>query len=84
MSIKRKLPPCCFTFIFIGSKGSGKIYSVETWKLLTNYQKYPIYDADGNKIRMRVIVFCPIINSSANSIYKSLKRLDENDIILDY
>jgi hypothetical protein len=33
---------------------------------------------------MRVIVFCPTINSSANPIYESLKHLDENDIILDY
>jgi hypothetical protein len=33
---------------------------------------------------MRVIVFCPTINSSANPIYESLKHVDENDITLDY
>ena len=82
MSINKDLPPCYFTSIFIGSKGSGKTYSVV--KLLKNYEKYPIYDADGNKLTMRVIVFCPTINSSANPIYESLKYLDENDIILDY
>ena len=82
MSINKDLPPCYFTSIFIGSKGSGKTYSVV--KLLKNYEKYPIYDADGNKLTMRVIVFCPTINSSANPIYESLKHLDENDIILDY
>lgn len=82
MSINKDLPPCYFTSIFIGSKGSGKTYSVV--KLLKNYEKYPIYDADGNKLTMRVIVFCPTINSSANPIYESLKNLDENDIILDY
>jgi len=81
-SINENLPPCYFTSIFIGSKGSGKTYSVV--KLLKNYEKYPIYDADGNKLTMRVIVFCPTINSSANPIYESLKYLDENDIILDY
>ena len=82
MSINKDLPPCYFTSIFIGSKGSGKTYSVV--KLLKNYEQYPIYDADGNKLTMRVIVFCPTINSSANPIYESLKHLDENDIILDY
>jgi hypothetical protein len=82
MSINKDLPPCYFTSIFIGSKGSGKTYSVV--KLLKNYEKYPIYDADGNKLTMRVIVFCPTINSSANPIYESLRHLDENDIILDY
>ena len=82
MSINKDLPPCYFTSIFIGSKGSGKTYSVV--KLLKNYETYPIYDAEGNKLTMRVIVFCPTINSSANPIYESLKYLDENDIILDY
>ena len=82
LSINKDLPPCFFTSIFIGSKGSGKSYSLV--KLLKNYEKYPIYDVDGNKLTMRVIVFCPTINSSANPIYESLKHLDENDIILDY
>ena len=71
-----------FTSIFIGSKGSGKSYSLV--KLLKNYEKYPIYDVDGNKSTMRVIVFCPTIHSAANPIYESLKYLDEDDVILDY
>ena len=82
MSINKDLPPCFFTSIFIGSKGSGKSYSLV--KLLKNYEKYPIYDVDGNKLEMRVIVFCPTIHSAANPIYESLKYLDEEDIILDY
>ena len=82
MSINKDLPPCYFTSIFIGSKGSGKTYSVV--KLLKNYEKYPIYDSDGNKLVMCVIVFCPTIHSSANPIYETLKYLDEDDIILDY
>ena len=60
------LPPCYFTSIFIGSKGSGKTYSLI--KLLKNYEKYPICDNDNNKMDIRVIVFCPTIMSSANPI----------------
>jgi hypothetical protein len=82
MSNNKDLPPCYFTSIFIGSKSSGKTYSVV--KLLKNYEKYPIFDSDGNKLTMRVIVFCPTIHCSANPIYESLKYLNEEDIILDY
>ena len=81
-SINPNLPPCYFTSIFIGSKGSGKTYSLI--KLLKNYEKYPIYDNDNNKLEMRVIVFCPTILSAANPIYETLKYLDDDDIILDY
>ena len=76
------LPPCYFTSIFIGSKGSGKTYSLV--KLLKNYEKYPIYDYEGHKLNMRIIVFCPTLNSAANPIYQTLNNLDENDIILEY
>ncbi len=51
--------------------------------LLKNYEKCPIYDYDGNKLVMRVIVFCPTIHSAANPIYESLNYLAEEDIILD-
>ena len=81
-SINENLPPCYFTSIFIGSKGSGKTYSLI--KLLKNYEKYPIYDYEGHKMDIRVIVFCPTIMSSANPIYETLKYLDEDDIIMDY
>ena len=81
-SINENLPPCYFTSIFIGSKGSGKTYSLI--KLLKNYEKYPIYDNEGHKLDMRVIVFWPTVHSVANPIYDTLKYLDEDDIILDY
>ena len=81
-SINENFPPCYFTSIFIGSKGSGKTYSLI--KLLKNYEKYPIYDNEGHKLEMRVIVFCPTIMSTANPIYDTLKYLDEDDIIMDY
>lgn len=81
-STNENLPPCYFTSIFIGSKGSGKTYSLI--KLLKNYEKYPIYDNDGHKLDMRVVVFCPTIMSTANPIYETLKYLDEDDIIMEY
>ena len=81
-SINENLPPCYFTSIFIGSKGSGKTYSLI--KLLKNYEKYPIYDYEGHKLDMRVIVFSPTVHSVANPIYDTLKYLDEDDIIMDY
>ena len=81
-STNENLPPCYFTSIFIGSKGSGKTYSLI--KLLKNYEKYPIYDNDGHKLDMRVIVFSPTVHSVANPIYDTLKYLDDDDIILDY
>ena len=81
-SINENLPPCYFTSIFIGSKGSGKTYSLI--KLLKNYEKYPIYDNEGHKLDMRIIVFCPTILSVANPIYDTLKYLDDDDIIMEY
>ena len=50
-SINKDLPPCYFTSIFIGSKGSGKTYSLI--KLFKNYDQYPIYDNDGHKLDIR-------------------------------
>ena len=58
-----------FTSICFGSKGSGKTYSLV--KLLKNYEKYPIYDVDNNKLNMRVILFCPTAHSVANPIYET-------------
>jgi hypothetical protein len=40
MSTNKDLPPCYFTSIFIGSKGSGKTYSEA--KRFKNHEKYPI------------------------------------------
>jgi hypothetical protein len=66
-SINENLPPGYFTSIFIGSKGSGKTYSLI--KLLKNYEKYPIHDNEGHKLDMCVLVFCPTIMTTANPIY---------------
>jgi hypothetical protein len=43
-----------------------------------------MYDNEGHKLDMRIIVFCPIIMSIANPIYKTLKYLNEEDIVMDY
>jgi hypothetical protein len=81
-SCNPNLPPLYFTLMCIGSKGSGKTYSIV--KLLKSYEEYPIYDNDKNKLDMRVILFCPTGNSSANVVFKTLKYLDEDDIHLEY
>ncbi len=67
--------------VWVSSKGSGKSYSLI--KLLKNYEKYPIYDNEGHKLDMCVILFCPTILSTANPMYDTLKYLDEDDIIMD-
>ena len=71
-----------FTALFIGAKNSGKTYGLV--KLIKNYESSPIKDADGNELEIRTILFCPTGNSEANPVYKSLKSLHEDDIILNY
>ena len=69
--------------MFIGSKGSGKTYSLVS--LLRHYEKSSILDKKGRKHTIRTILFCPTGNSDFNKIYTTLESLDqENDIIIDY
>ena len=81
-SINKSLPPLFMNAMFIGAKNTGKTYSL--CKLLQNYEKYPIYDHQNNKLETRVIIFCPTFHSTANPILKTLKNLDEEDIVLNY
>jgi hypothetical protein len=81
-SINKNLPPLFFTLMAIGSKGSGKTYSIV--KLLKLYEKFPIYDIDNNKLDIRVVLFCPTGHSQANAVFKTLRDLDEKDIHLEY
>lgn len=81
-SINPDLTPFYFTAMFIGAKNSGKTYGLV--KLIKNYEEQPIKDSDGNILPMRVILFCPTGNSEANPIYKTLKYLDDDDIVLSY
>ena len=71
------LPQCYFNMLLIGSKGSGKTYSLV--KLLKLYEKYPFYNHEGHKLNIRIIVFCPTLHSAANPVYETLKDLDEDD-----
>ena len=77
------LPKLYMCSMFIGSKGSGKTYSLVS--LLRHYEKSSILDKKGRKHTMRTILFCPTGNSDFNKIYTTLESLDqEKDIILEY
>jgi len=77
------LPKLYMCSMFIGSKGSGKTYSLVS--LLKHYEKSSLLDKKGRKHTMRTILFCPTGNSDFNKIYTTLESLDqEKDIILEY
>ena len=77
------LPKLYFCGMWIGSKGSGKTWSLVS--LLKHYERSSILDKKGRKHIMRTILFCPTGNSDFNKIYTTLESLDqEKDIILDY
>lgn len=81
-STNENLTSLYFTSMFIGAKNSGKTYGLV--KMIKNYEEYPIKDSSGNILPIRVILFCPTGQSEANPIYKTLKYLDDEDIILSY
>jgi len=77
------LPKLYTCAMFIGSKGSGKTYSLVS--LLRHYEKSSILDKKGRKHQMRTILFAPTGMSDFNKIYTTLETLDqEKDIILEY
>ena len=77
------LPKLYMCSMFIGSKGSGKTYSLVS--LLKHYEKSSLLDKKGRKHIMRTILFCPTGNSDFNKIYTTLESLDqEKDVILEY
>jgi len=67
------LVPLYFTACFVGAKS-----------ILKNFEDYPIYNNEGDKLEIRIILWCPTANSNANPIYTTLKKLDENDIHTKY
>ena len=75
------LPPFYYNALFIGMTGAGKSYAFTT--LLKLYEKYGIQDHLGNKMAMRIILFSPTANSTANSVLQLLK-IDDEDKILNY
>ncbi len=60
------LPKLFLCSMFIGSKGSGKPWSLVS--LLKHYEKSTILDKKGRKHTMRPILFCPTGNSDFNKI----------------
>lgn len=75
-------PRMYFLALFIGSRGSGKSYSMV--KLLKQYERAGIASATepGVKVAQRVILFCP--TADANPVYTSLRDLAEADTHTNY
>lgn len=72
------LPPFFYNALFIGFSGAGKSYKfVELLKL---YERDGIQDSEGNKMGIKIILFSPTANSTANSVLKLLKIEDEDKI----
>lgn len=42
------------------------------------------HHSDKNKLDIRIILFCPTYHSAANVIFKNLRDLDDDDVVLDY
>lgn len=70
-----------FTYCSYGMKNSGKTYSIV--KLISLFEKYPVIDADGEKMENRVIWFSPTSNFNSNSIVHTLKCLDPDEDIYE-
>ena len=80
-SANKMLPPFFYSALFIGATGTGKTFKLV--ELLKLYEKYDILDSKGNKLGMRIVLFCTTANSKANSVYNVL-HIPEEDIILKY
>ena len=50
------LPPFFYSALFIGATRTGKTFKLV--ELLNLYEKYDILDSKGNKVSMRVVLFC--------------------------
>jgi hypothetical protein len=75
------LPKMFFVSLAIGSRGSGKTYSIV--QLLKQYEKSKILDPVINDYTdQRIILFSPTHN--ANPVFESLKHLDKDDTIDNY
>jgi hypothetical protein len=79
-SINQHLVPLYFTALFVGAKNSGKTYGLV--KLLKNFEKYPIYNSDGDKLDIKIILWCPTAHSKCNPIYTTLKDFNSSRRIM--
>ena len=75
-STNKDLPNCYFVSLFVGSRGTGKTYSI--CSLLKQYERATF---DGNQA-MRIILFSP--THDANPVFSCLRNLAESDIINNY
>lgn len=74
------LPRMFFVGLFVGSRGSGKTFSVV--ELLKQYERHGIED-DGVKVAQRVVVFSP--THDANPVFNALRHLDADvDVVNNY
>lgn len=80
-SNNNSLPQLFNTQLYIGSKGRGKTYALV--ELLNMYENSKISDGI-SEYDMRTILIAPTAYSTANSIYQTLKSLNEKDIHLEY
>ena len=79
--VDKNSPRMFFVGLFVGSRGSGKTYSIA--KLIKQYEHFGIVDADNHeKVSQRVILFSPTVE--ANPVLSSLKDLDDGDVITEY
>lgn len=79
--VDKNSPRMFFVGLFVGSRGSGKTFSIA--KLIKQYEHYGIVDADTHeKVAQRVVLFSPTVE--ANPVLRSLKHLSEEDIITNY
>jgi hypothetical protein len=79
--VDKNSPSMFFVGLFVGSRGSGKTFSIV--KLIKQYEHFGIVDVDTHeKVHQRVVLFSPTID--ANPILMSLKDLHEEDIITSY
>lgn len=79
--VDKNSPRLYFVSLFIGSRGSGKTFSIA--KLIKQYEHFGIVDAENHeKVSQRVILFSPTID--ANPVLMSLKHLSEEDIYTAY
>ena len=76
------LPPQFFSLLTVGSKNSGKTYSITS--LLKLYEQNDIYDINGNKLEQRIIIFSPTALNPNNNVFENLKYLDKDDIYTEY
>ena len=69
-SANKMLPLFFYSALFIGATGTGKTFKLV--ELIKLYEKYDILDAKGNKLNIRVVLFCSTANSKANAVYNVL------------